>query len=580
MLLHNSPLPDFTGRDRQPLPSDPVCDPGPGNCFASIDGSAPLICHTPGLTRSYHICTGPLKSAARRQPRTLAALNLPLKAKPPLAGHKGELVAPTRSPPCEPGASCSSRLIYASPTTGSRHPSLSTRTDELLLPPHVIHGGAPAYLHAAHPRVVSSCTTAIALPPSLLAHLSGVYETLCGTLLLWIFNCQVLCSNYIDLCSRGDSIHKCHVFGYIHVRVTWCYTEAPAPQLSLPAHATTPRLGNAPVPQPGSQSGSDLNSDNESDDSEPGEFPAFDKRRIKAREKRREERRISTTRPRTQHQRKHDNNLNRGSLADIHLDHQPIVTQAIEIYTAMSARNTNTQKLFVKLIHQLVPTYYGFSHQPGEQIAETNRLNCTELLRNGRFLAVNHTLPEILGPYLCPLFFTVIKTYCFESKNAIGTRAAGRWTSVSLQFLAFLATAAQHCLLEWRSGECLKVPFSVKNNEGRYLGHLEKLKKLEVEGRTVMDIYRKTLVERAQKAPSTQVDDQTTGVPDNIIKDWATQYDVTSSNLARQFEEQEIQSGSWRFTSSICVVTLVGTPQFFCIFYYFYQPCTITFYVT
>ncbi|KAF8599957.1 hypothetical protein BDV93DRAFT_559778 [Ceratobasidium sp. AG-I] len=100
MLLHNSPLPDFTGRDRQPLPSDPVCDPGPGNCFASIDGSAPLICHTPGLTRSYQcvICTGPPKSAARRQPRTMAALNLPLKAKPPTP----RLSSPSSPAGCRP----------------------------------------------------------------------------------------------------------------------------------------------------------------------------------------------------------------------------------------------------------------------------------------------------------------------------------------------------------------------------------------------------------------------------------------------------------------------------------------------
>ncbi|KAF8596892.1 hypothetical protein BDV93DRAFT_562836 [Ceratobasidium sp. AG-I] len=335
---------------------------------------------------------------------------------------------------------------------------------------------------------------------------------------------------------------------------------------------THPRLLSGPPPDLTPEPDSD--SSNESDDSEPGEFPAFDKRRIKTKEQRRRERETSSTRPRTQRQRKRDNNLNRGSLSDIDPKHQPLVSEAIEIYTAillemdplglepakplariamrqasaddgtlllkpnrfvirlMSARNVNARKPFVKMARQLTPSYYGFSGQPGEPVKEINQRNCTELLHNGRFLAANHTLPDIVGPYLCPIFFSIIKRCCFGSKNSIGTRVAGRWNAVSLQFLAFLATVDQHCIAEWETGECIESPFSVKNHETTFLGHLEKLQRQQNEGRTAMDTYCKSLVERSQKLPQ-QETCPSVGVSDDVIKDWSTRYEVTSSNLIR-----------------------------------------------
>lgn len=96
-------------------------------------------------------------------------------------------------------------------------------------------------------------------------------------------------------------------------------------QTTSPRSLRHPLLESAPE--------SESNASNDSDDSEPGDFPALNQHRIKTKEQRRREREVSNTGPRTKKQRKRDDNLNRGSLADIHPDHQPLVSNAIDIYS-------------------------------------------------------------------------------------------------------------------------------------------------------------------------------------------------------------------------------------------------------
>ncbi|KAF8599339.1 hypothetical protein BDV93DRAFT_560423 [Ceratobasidium sp. AG-I] len=206
------------------------------------------------------------------------------------------------------------------------------------------------------------------------------------------------------------------------------------------------------------------------------------------------------------------------------------------IVRLMTSRNTNARKPFVKEMRKRVVPYYGFSARTDEATMQMNRLNCEALLNDGRFLVANHTLQELVGPYMCPLFFNVIKVCCFTSKNAIGTRAAGGWSSISLSFLAFVATVAQHCVSEWVSGECVESPFSAEKYEGKFLAHHKTLKQQRAEASASMDLYCKSLVERASRdhTKSTGSGGNTSAsVPDHIVRDWAVRYDVTSRNLAR-----------------------------------------------
>ncbi|KAF8595495.1 hypothetical protein BDV93DRAFT_514938 [Ceratobasidium sp. AG-I] len=205
------------------------------------------------------------------------------------------------------------------------------------------------------------------------------------------------------------------------------------------------------------------------------------------------------------------------------------------IVRLMTSRNTNARKPFVKEMQKRVVPYYSFSARTDEATMQMNRLNCEALLNDGRFLVANHTLQELVGPYMCPLFFNVIKACCFTSKNAIGTRAAGGWSSISLSFLAFVATVAQHCVSEWVSGECVESPFSAEKYEGKFLAHHETLKQQRAEASASMDLYCKSLVECASRdhAKSTgSGGNASASVPGHIVRDWAVCYDVTSRNLA------------------------------------------------
>ncbi|KAF8599338.1 hypothetical protein BDV93DRAFT_560422 [Ceratobasidium sp. AG-I] len=84
-----------------------------------------------------------------------------------------------------------------------------------------------------------------------------------------------------------------------------------------------------------SEDESDARTEGEDDDNEPGEFPKFDRRRLRARERRLKDQK-SRHGLRTQRERKHDNNLNRGSLADIDEEHRPLVSNAIEKYISIT----------------------------------------------------------------------------------------------------------------------------------------------------------------------------------------------------------------------------------------------------
>lgn len=97
---------------------------------------------------------------------------------------------------------------------------------------------------------------------------------------------------------------------------------------------------NAPPPSGSEDNGgmeteSEAETDDEGNNSELGEFPAFDKCQLKAKEQWLQDRKRGGTKPCTQRQRKHDNNLNRGLLADIDEKHWPLISNAIEIYTSL-----------------------------------------------------------------------------------------------------------------------------------------------------------------------------------------------------------------------------------------------------